>query len=1247
MMKRFALSLFVCVVLILAGSAPARAIPFAEYVYRSVSRGNISGVRAYMAKGYSIDALDSQGMTALCRAVEDENYVVYNRLRQLGASVKSDCMQRVDESTVAKFEGKYVQTAPAKASGVVSAGSGNTAAYAAVGLLAAGAVTAAVVSGGGSSHHEKKGKPDEKICPAGQELVDGQCVCPVGQKMVGDACEPIICPEGTHLVGNDCEELVCEEGQVVVGNYCTAVTCPVGQKMTDSGECVNIECPAGQILNGNVCVGVCTEGSHWNGNECVPDSCPEGQHLLGTACVPNDTCPIGQNWDEETQSCVDIECPEGMHLYGGSCVSDKRECPIGQYKVGDECVPIECPENTHLVGNICVVDENLSVENFNNNNVYGVASDDTNVFNLYSSPNFPDKEASIIVNNTGNGNVYGIYGLDGQTFNSYVIGSDEYASNKEPIGTGNIKIVDRGSGTVYGMYSHISDITQYKEAVNAWGWDGGTAYGNINIDHTGGGATYGLLGDVRAYNTRSDVFGNAIGNITIKGDGDIYGIYGYVAAVNGLIPFWLGNYSKGVIDLYSVGDGDVYGIAISKDDIPGAGGGHTASWWAFNSYAQAGNVSGEINIHNTGNGNIYGMYGGQQLYNAMTYGGYSEGNINITNLGNGKAYGMYMPEADQEGIIANVSGEKVQSNINLVNIGNGVMTGMRGGKGTTIVNSGNININNVGEGTAVGIYGEQSSLVKNSGIINIYRNAYHDSVNGETYTPQSDIGGTAYGIYAEIGAGVQNSGKIIISGAGEGAGIYLEKGASLVNTGVIQFNGVEGSIVEDGVSKNIYGERQSLAKVNLNAMGQGEVILGNGGQFFADSLSGDMGVATTSVQGSFKNEYNLKNALQTGDVSGLNLVSKSVMFEPEKKTSAEGGYDVVMKRKSFSSLVDDSSIAGFLEQNYAENNNLALYDDLKALESDKAFKSAVFNRTGKDMLPSFRLEDATVYRHLSKQFNDNLFNKPNESYMGGYKYIDISRDKNGALVGNDGVAHSAYGMVKGQNSSGLIYGFGATISQLKTDYDNNSSRKNNIFGLWAPVGYNFNNGTKWFSKLYAGYSDGSYDRKTSLATYSADMNSYQYGLSNEVRHDLRLGSSGFMFTPVAELNFLGSYQEKFDEGSKSEAIHADSNNMLSLESGLGAYLSKEFNINKDNRLGIKIGGVYYVEFLDPDDGLDVSQVGMSHKHKVAYKSDKNRSVLSARIDYAYKDFLLYGELEKEIGDNDAVIIDAGIQYNFK
>lgn len=1159
-MKRF-ICVFLMLVGLLTGIKQVHAVELADYLYNRAKVGDVSSVSYYMQRGYNIDQKNTNGMTALCRAVAEKNFRAYKLLRQRGASPDSNCMSKVNQNVAQQYEKGVVRYVPTNSARVTAASetkpvltksNKDVLLYGTVGLLAAGGVAALALSNGGKSHHHSSSKEDDVVCTNGQIWDGSSCVCPNGQEWNGTACE-------------------------------------------------TVRCPSGQT---------------WNGTQCV---CPTGQEMKDGVCVA-------------------IECPEGTYLKGDTCVQEP-ECPVGQRVVNGECEIIKCPENTHLVGNICVADD-VDTEQENDKDLYGIASDAESIYNLYSSPNYPDDEAKLVLKNKGDGDVYGLYGYSGETFNSYVVGETDAGKyvNEKPIGAGSIKITDEGKGTVYGMYSHIADITQYKEAINAAGFNKGEAQGLIDITHTGGGETYGLAGDVRAYNAYSVYGGKAYGDINIKADGNIYGVYGYVAATNAVTPFY-GGEVKGNINLNSIGDGDIYGIMINKADIPGAGSGDAslASWFAFNAYSLGDRVEGTIDITNSGNGNVYGMYGGQQLYNAMSYGGQDEegqpqshakGVIKINNSGNGKVYGMYMPEEDTKGIIANVNNNGSESIIDIKNAGTGVVTGMRGGKGNSITNSGDIIIAN--DGTSVGIYGESNAKINNSGRIDIH-GYKHSSSTGE-----------AYGIYAEKGAKVVNSGEIKVN-ARNGAGIYLEEGATLENTGTVDFSGIGDNIVQNGAALDIYGEKATASTVNLNDLGGGEIILGENGKFIAESLVGDMAVSEKVTQGSYDDYYIISDAIQANNADNLNLTSKSAMFTAGKQ-EGDKGEDVVLARRSFDTLLNNENAAQFWENNYQAEQGSAIFDDLKTAATKSELEQKDANYRGEDVLPSFRRENALVYSHLSRQFNENLFNQPNEKFMGGFKYIDISRNKDGSLVGNDGQVSAAYGMIKGQNNKGMTYGLGATISQLKSDYDNGSSRKSNLFGLWLPAGYDFKNGTQWYSKLYAGYEDGSYDRKTPQGKYSSDITSYQYGVSNELRHNIHLGN-GFHFTPAAELNLLGIYQDGYDEGSKLGAVHTDRENILSLEGGLGAYLSKEFMFNENHQLGMQIGGIYYVEFLDPDDGMNATLSGMNGRYKIKHKFDDDRAVASARINYRYKNFTLYGMIEQELKNYKGLAIDVGLQYN--
>ena len=79
----FGLGLLAMAFLCAAGSAEAAS--FADYVYQNAKTGNIAGIKNYLRRGYSIDAVSPNGYTALCFAVDNNDYRAYSRIRNLGA----------------------------------------------------------------------------------------------------------------------------------------------------------------------------------------------------------------------------------------------------------------------------------------------------------------------------------------------------------------------------------------------------------------------------------------------------------------------------------------------------------------------------------------------------------------------------------------------------------------------------------------------------------------------------------------------------------------------------------------------------------------------------------------------------------------------------------------------------------------------------------------------------------------------------------------------------------------------------------------------------------------------------------------------------------------------------------------------------------------------------------------------------------------------------------------------------------
>ena len=90
----FGLGLLAMAFLCAAGSAEAAS--FADYVYQNAKTGNIAGIKNYLRRGYSIDAVSPNGYTALCFAVDNNDYRAYSRIRNLGADETHSCMRRVN-----------------------------------------------------------------------------------------------------------------------------------------------------------------------------------------------------------------------------------------------------------------------------------------------------------------------------------------------------------------------------------------------------------------------------------------------------------------------------------------------------------------------------------------------------------------------------------------------------------------------------------------------------------------------------------------------------------------------------------------------------------------------------------------------------------------------------------------------------------------------------------------------------------------------------------------------------------------------------------------------------------------------------------------------------------------------------------------------------------------------------------------------------------------------------------------------
>ena len=732
------------------------------------------------------------------------------------------------------------------------------------------------------------------------------------------------------------------------------------------------------------------------------------------------------------------------------------------------------------------------------------------------------------------------------------------------------------------------------------------------------------------YRVTSDVVYNtdaSYGVINIKNisDGNVYGIYANSIVYNSSAYYSGG--ATGKIIISNIGDGNVYGI-YSEGNI------YNARTYLSNVFGVS-ESNASINIKNYGNGNVFGLYSLASAYNANEI-RYEKrttsGKIEIVNNGLGRGVAMYALNA------YNQSSKGQESIIRMANINNGVTIGVFGKE--ILENSGSISIHNLGKGTAIGLYAK-GGTASNSGNIIITRDEYIDNKatdetsDDETYTASSEKGGLAIGIYGESGSNIDNSGTITISGADTSYGIYAEDDTVTVsNTGTISIDGDTnhanaiklngGKLFQDGELI-----AQNLA---LNDFG-GEVIASSNSKFVAeDKISGDLSVSADVVQNGFDKTYTSKDVISAKDVNELNLSSKSALFDAK----LENDSDIVMEMKEFGDVVEDKSIAGFLSDNYSNQNNEKLFNNLKGIENTKALNSALSDMTGKEMFNRMAFEDLTMAREFNFDLNNKLFNnkEKNLTTSGSISPWMFSG------ASNSQTRYSLNNMTIGNNTVGLA----VALTNVNTNDGNGKNTRNDkMYQMAMPVGYSAY-GFDFITTPSVGYSYGTYNRVGFDNTnYKGTLEKQTFGLMNEARYPFMM--AGWNLNLALEFNVMG-YRISGDEGSKEFGLNIAKQDSFSVEAGFGMYANKDIDISKESKLKLYNGVALYHEFADPYK-MRIGMNGMSGTYTLRdNERGKNRAVIRSGFDFTSDDLSLYGSLSSYIDHELQTNADIGLKYNF-
>ena len=672
-----------------------------------------------------------------------------------------------------------------------------------------------------------------------------------------------------------------------------------------------------------------------------------------------------------------------------------------------------------------------------------------------------------------------------------------------------------------------------------------------------------------------------------------------------------------------------------------------------------------IDVNYTGSGSAYGIYTlGNQNVDVVN------GRRIDVSATSGTAYGMYG------------SGASLENN-NSINVTGNIAYGMYSSGGSA-TNTGTITVTGTGSGTAYGMYGSGASLENNNSINVTGNRAYGmyssggSATNTGTITVTGTGSGTVYGMFGSGGADLVNSGTIKVNGT-NAVGMYATgSGSTITNTGNIILNG--SSIVDEhpgestsenpdpdpdnnptgctgagcgnfiqvanGATFVNSGQVISTSALNFNLMSaanSGTYVLAPKGSYIAPEYSGPVTASADIVMEGNKTTYVNEDSF-IGTDAGLKLSSGSYLFDAYLVTNEDGNQDVVMTMKEFSDVVDNSSVANFLTNNYTLGTNMDMYSILKSAPDASSFTAAVAGQMGLDIVPSFAKQNMDIVKAVNRHMSQSLFaNQSSKDVRAMFDFVYDYREQDGVnlLSGYEDNAATAYAMFDRKYNNNFRYGLGVSFTRYESDYDNGSSRDEVVAQILTPLIYT-TEGLKAISMPRLGIGWGEYKRRTGGEENKADIKNYYYGVSNEVRKEINFGT--LTLEPTAEFNILGLYQ---DNTKEKNGLEVKSSNNLSVEGGLGLYARKSFSIMAENDLTLRAGGSWYHEFNNPYRAARARIANMLGSYQMdAYDVERDRGILSVRMDYKHEGFDFYFEANKFLEEDDGYALSAGLGYRF-
>lgn len=764
-------------------------------------------------------------------------------------------------------------------------------------------------------------------------------------------------------------------------------------------------------------------------------------------------------------------------------------------------------------------------------------------------------------------------------------------NSKEGTISANGKAIERAD-SVTNTGGHITASTDsvYNYAIDG---TGNSNSGTITVANSEGGEITGSGYAIRGF-LSSNVTNGVNSKITVSsGDAVVY--VGNNSTINnsGTIS---GTATYGV---QSDGLGSTFANSQSgKLQIDGNG----AAVYGFETVSNEGDI--------TINGNGDGINGGRNITNNGTItvngngrGIYSEDPRNITNNGKitvtGSGTGIYAEVPDG-----------VSDQFSITNGANGVIN-VQSGKGMYIEipkAASKVNITNAGQ---INVNGDYAIFIKKNYALNassVTEGEGDEQTTTITYTDNTNVDPGTLQYPTQwfidcVGDHCINGEQVVLGGENNPSGAKVSlfaasdpsllRNIKLVNSGKISVSG----------DVDFGSEEEGSAVVSV----------GKNGTYEADSFSGTVKADAEIVKGGFETSYVNENSF-IGKNDGLKVVSDSYLFDAKLMSNENGGLNVVMTMSPFEEKVQNSRIAGFLSENYKEQRGETVFDILKGASDKTEFDGYLNKELGFAFVPDLARQSLDIEKTAGAELNSELTAPAAEKIRRKVNIMTYKNetDQKHEITGYKDKVTAAYGFAD-KAFGKLRLGIGLTALRSDSDFDDDSTRYNNMLEVSAPAVFRSGSNSALF-KPKAGFARGHYRRSAVNTSYKAKTKEYYYGFDTEVRHSTDLKT--VVLEPNAGFNLTGLYTDDIKESRGG--LRIKDNNTLSALVYAGMDLKKEFVFNRDNSLSFIAGGKYFHEAGDRY-SADVTVGDMLGTYDIRDgRLQRNYGLISLKAVYGYK-----------------------------